>query len=96
MIFVMVLSCFEVEVLFYWLWAKCCDFAGMKKLGWYSAGRVRASLVLNRFSHHITFAPSHNDGGERNSGVERIKDLGTLRVESFGNYFFIRKIQILS
>jgi len=50
MIFMMVLSCLEVEVLFSWLWAKRCDFAGIKKLGWYSVGRVRVSLVLNRFS----------------------------------------------
>ena len=32
MIFVMLLSCLEVEVLFSWLWAKRCDLAGIKNL----------------------------------------------------------------
>jgi len=48
----MVFSCLEVGVLFFWLWVKRCDLAGIKKLGWYSVGRVRVSLVLvlNRLS----------------------------------------------
>jgi len=40
----------KVEILVSWLWVKRCVFAGIKKLGWYSVGRVRVSLVLNRFS----------------------------------------------
>jgi len=49
----------KVEILVSWLWMKCCVFAGIKKLGWYSVGRVRVSLVLNtgRFSRSSA-APS--------------------------------------
>ena len=31
-----------------------CVFAGIRKLGWYFGGRVRVSLVLNRFSPVFT------------------------------------------
>jgi len=40
----------KVEEIFPWLWVKRCIFAGIKKPGWYSVGRVRDSVVLNRFS----------------------------------------------
>ena len=40
----------KVEILVSWPWVKRCVFAGIKKLGWYSGGRVRVSLVSNRFS----------------------------------------------
>ena len=59
MIFVMVLSCFvEVKILFSRLWAKCCDFAGIKKLGILQGGS-EFSLVLNRFSHRIWHLRHH-------------------------------------
>jgi len=55
-----VFSCSEVGVLFSWLWVKRCDLAGIKKLGWYSVGRVRVLLVLNRFSRQHLFHPYHS------------------------------------
>jgi len=51
----------KVEILVSWLWVKRCVFAGIKKLGWYSVGRVRVSLVLvlNRFSLFLPPAYSY-------------------------------------
>jgi len=47
----------KVEILVSWLWVKRCVFAGIRKLGWYSVGRVRVSLVLNRFSQKMPANP---------------------------------------
>jgi len=44
----MVFSGLKVEILFSWLWMRRCAFAGIKKHGWYSVGRVRVSLVLKK------------------------------------------------
>jgi len=42
---VTVFSCLEVEVLFFWLWAKHCVSAGMKTHCWYAMDR--GSQVLS-------------------------------------------------
>jgi len=49
----------KVEILVSWLWVKRCVFAGIKKLGWYSVGRGRVSLVLNRFSRSLMLFPGY-------------------------------------
>ena len=55
-----VFPCLEVGVLFSWLWVEGCDLAGIKKLGWYSVGRVRVSRVLNRSSQAISLQMSRS------------------------------------
>jgi len=51
----MVPSRLKVEILVSWLWVKRGVFAGIKKLGWYSVGRVRVSLVLNTKVQRVSF-----------------------------------------